>query len=103
MQIPIAARWQPARSVPTASALTFADGMAVRVPDMTALDVIRRGADRMVEVSDNEIAEAIRVGGSCGPVKRTRAAARSGCGYPERAEHRSELDANRPGRGRATR
>jgi threonine dehydratase len=49
------------RSVPTSSALTFADGMAVRVPDVTALDVIRRGADRIVEVSDNEIAEAIRV------------------------------------------
>ena len=49
------------RSLPTASAFTFADGIAVRVPDITALDVIRRGADRMVEVSDNEIAEAIRV------------------------------------------
>ena len=48
-------------SMPTSSALTFADGMAVRVPDETALDVIRRGADRIVEVSDDEIAEAIRV------------------------------------------
>jgi threonine dehydratase len=49
------------RIVPTASALTFADGMAVRSPDATALDLIRRGADRIVEVSDNEIAEAVRV------------------------------------------
>ena len=49
------------RVVPTNSALTFADGMAVRLPDATALDVIRRGADRIVEVSDDEIAEAIRV------------------------------------------
>ena len=49
------------RIAPTASALTFADGMAIRVPDATALDVIRRGADRIVEVSDNEIAEAVRV------------------------------------------
>jgi len=49
------------RIAPTASALTFADGMAVRVPDATALDVIRRGADRIVEVSDNEIAETVRV------------------------------------------
>jgi threonine dehydratase len=43
------------------SALTFADGMAVRVPDETALAVIRRGAERIVEVSDDDIAEAIRV------------------------------------------
>ena len=49
------------RIAPTASALTFADGMAVRVPDATALDVIRRGADRIVEVSDSEIAEAVRL------------------------------------------
>lgn len=47
--------------VTTNSAHTFADGMAVRVPDGTALEVIRRGADRIVEVSDDEIAEAIRI------------------------------------------
>ena len=47
--------------VPTDSALTFADGMAVRVPDATALEVIRRGAERIVEVSDDEVAEAIRI------------------------------------------
>jgi threonine dehydratase len=47
--------------VPTSSALTFADGMAVRAPDATALEVIRRGAERIVEVADAEIAEAIRV------------------------------------------
>jgi threonine dehydratase len=49
------------RVVETNSALTFADGMAVRVPDATALEVIRRGAERIVEVSDDEIAEAMRV------------------------------------------
>jgi len=48
------------RVVETNSALTFADGMAVRVPDPTALEVIRKGAERVVEVSDDEIAEAIR-------------------------------------------
>ena len=32
--------------VSTNSALTFADGMAVRVPDPTALEVIRKGAER---------------------------------------------------------
>jgi threonine dehydratase len=46
--------------VPTNAALTFADGMAVRVPDAEALAVIRKGAERIVEVSDDEIAEAIR-------------------------------------------
>jgi threonine dehydratase len=43
------------------SAATFADGMAVRIPDATALDIIRRGAARLVEVTDDEVAEAIRV------------------------------------------
>lgn len=47
--------------VPTTSALTFADGMAVRVPDAKALEIIRNGAERIVEVSDDEIAEAIRI------------------------------------------
>jgi threonine dehydratase len=49
------------RIVPTNSAFTFADGMAVRAPDVTALEIIRRGADRVVEVSDDEVAEAIRI------------------------------------------
>lgn len=49
------------RVVATNSAATFADGMAVRVPDAAALDIIRRGAERIVEVTDGEIAEAIRV------------------------------------------
>jgi threonine dehydratase len=49
------------RVVQTESALTFADGMAVRVPDAEALEVIRRGAERIVEVSDDQVAEAIRI------------------------------------------
>jgi threonine dehydratase len=49
------------RPVYTNSALTFADGMAVRVPNATALEVIGRGSERIVEVSDGEIAEAIRI------------------------------------------
>ena len=53
-------RGRPSPCRPT-SALTFADGMAVRVPDATALEVIRRGAERIVEVSDDEIAEAMRI------------------------------------------
>jgi threonine dehydratase len=46
--------------VATNSALTFADGMAVRVADATALEAIRKGAERIIEVTDDEIAEAIR-------------------------------------------
>ena len=49
------------RIVSTNSAATFADGMAVRMPDPAALEIIRQGADRVIEVSDDEIAEAIRI------------------------------------------
>lgn len=45
---------------PTNSARTFADGMAVRVPDPLALEIIRKGADRIIQVSDEEVASAIR-------------------------------------------
>jgi len=47
--------------VPTNAARTFADGMAVRVPDATALEMIRRGAERIVEVTEDEIAATIRL------------------------------------------
>jgi threonine dehydratase len=46
--------------VRTNSCDTFADGMATRVPDEEALAVIRKGAARIVLVSDDEIAAAIR-------------------------------------------
>ncbi len=49
------------RIVPTNSALTFADGVAVRAADPAALEIIKKGAERIVEVSDEEIAEAIRI------------------------------------------
>ncbi|SEE88168.1 threonine dehydratase [Rhizobiales bacterium GAS191] len=49
------------RVVPVNSLSTFADGVAVRVPDAQALALIRKGAERVVEVSEDEIAEAIRV------------------------------------------
>ncbi len=48
------------RPVETKTADTFADGMAVRVPVPAALDVIRRGAARIVEVTEAEIEEAMR-------------------------------------------
>ncbi len=53
--------FQTGRVTPTNSARTFADGMAVRGPDQTALDIIRAGAEGVVEVSDDEVAEAIRI------------------------------------------
>jgi threonine dehydratase len=40
---------------------TFAEGMAVRVPSEEAFEVIRKGAARIVEVSDDELAEAMRL------------------------------------------
>ena len=49
------------RIVPTNSAQTRADGMATRTPNPDAFDLIRRGAARIVEVSDDEVAEAIRI------------------------------------------
>jgi threonine dehydratase len=44
----------------TNTAATFADGMACRVPDPLALDVLKRGAARIVQVSEDEIADAMR-------------------------------------------
>jgi threonine dehydratase len=48
------------RVVSTDTGDTFADGMATRVPDAEAFEVIRRGADRVVTVSENEMVEAMR-------------------------------------------
>ncbi len=48
------------RVVATNQAETQADGMATRVPDAEALDVIWRGVARIVLVSDDEIGAAIR-------------------------------------------
>ncbi len=49
------------RLVETNSANTFADGMAVRVPVQEAFDVYSKGAERIIAVSDDEVAEAIRL------------------------------------------
>ncbi|MSP77436.1 MAG: threonine dehydratase [Rhodospirillaceae bacterium] len=46
--------------VATNSADTMADGMAVRGPDAEALEVILKGADRIVQVSDDEVMAAMR-------------------------------------------
>jgi threonine dehydratase len=46
--------------VTTATSATLADGMATRIPDPDALATIRRGASRIVQVTDDEIGLAIR-------------------------------------------
>src|ERR1700712_2878462 len=46
--------------VKTNSSNTLADGMATRVPDAEALAIIRRGASHIVQVTDDEIAAAMR-------------------------------------------
>ena len=48
------------RVVTTNQADTRADGMATRIPDEEALEVIWKGAERVVLVSDDEIAAAVR-------------------------------------------
>jgi threonine dehydratase len=49
------------RVVPHDVAPTIADGMACRIPVQDALDTIRAGVERVVEVTDDEIEEAMRV------------------------------------------
>jgi threonine dehydratase len=46
--------------VNTNSSNTLADGMATRSPDADALAIIRKGASRIVQVTDDEIGVAIR-------------------------------------------
>jgi len=53
--------FEAGRPVPTASAQTFADGLACRDPQAQPLKIIRQGAARIVRVSDDEIADAIRI------------------------------------------
>lgn len=48
------------RPVASESAATFADGMAVRVPHPEAVAAINAGAARVVEVDEDEIADAMR-------------------------------------------
>jgi threonine dehydratase len=49
------------RPISTNSADTMAGGLAVRVPDPAALDIICRGAARIVAVSEKEIRRAMRI------------------------------------------
>src|SRR3984957_6703230 len=47
--------------VTTENCNTLADGMATRIPDPDSLVIIRKGASRIVQVSDDEIGQAIRI------------------------------------------
>jgi threonine dehydratase len=47
--------------VPWPTALTFADGLATREPNAQAIAAVCRGVSRWVEVSEDEIAEAMRI------------------------------------------
>jgi threonine dehydratase len=49
------------RLVETNNANTFADGMAVRIPVADAYDIYSKGAERIIAVSDDEVAAAIRL------------------------------------------
>lgn len=49
------------RPVQTATARSFADGMACRDPQPEPLEIIMKGAARIIRVSEDEIAEAIRI------------------------------------------
>lgn len=52
--------FEAGKVVTTNSASTFADGVAVRVPKPEPVALIRKGADRIVRVSDDEIEAAVR-------------------------------------------
>lgn len=56
----VALSFEQGRPVPTNSAATFADGMACRDPVADPVDIICRGAARIVRVTEDEIAGAIR-------------------------------------------
>lgn len=49
------------RAVNASSAATFADGIATRQPDPAAIAAICRGAARIVQVTEDEIAAAMRI------------------------------------------
>ena len=53
--------FEAGRLIETESSKTFADGMAVRVPVAEAFDIYSRGAERIVTVTDDEVAEAMRI------------------------------------------
>jgi threonine dehydratase len=57
----VALSFAAGKPVPTETARTFADGLACRDPQPEALAIIAKGATRILRVSEDEIAEAIRL------------------------------------------
>jgi threonine dehydratase len=53
--------WRAGQIIETKDAHTFADGVATRVPAKLTFEIIRRGVDEIVLVSDSEIIRAIRL------------------------------------------
>ena len=53
--------FEAGKPIATNSADTFADGTAVRIPHPEALEIILAGTERVIAVSEDEIAEAMRL------------------------------------------
>lgn len=53
--------FEAGRAIEAPVSTLLADGMACRVPDDDALAIIRREVDQIVAVSDDEVAEAMRI------------------------------------------
>ena len=57
----VAQSFEAGRIIETETANTFADGMACRVPSADAMEIINKGAARIVRVTDKEVADAVRL------------------------------------------
>ena len=112
----VALSFEQRRPVPTNSSATFADGMACRDPVAEPIDIICRGAARIVRVTEDEIAAAMRAyyedthnrrrGGGRGAARRPDAGARANAGQargtdPERRQYRPRGVRGGPGRANA--
>ena len=53
------------RPVESPVSTNIADGMACRIPELSALELIWKGVERIVQVSDTEIAESMRIMYEC--------------------------------------
>jgi threonine dehydratase len=52
--------FEAGHAVETNSADTFADGVACRAPDPTAVEIVNRGAERIVRVAEEDFRDAMR-------------------------------------------
>lgn len=57
--------WQAGKAVEAPVSTVLADGMACRAPDAASLEVVLRYAEDVIAVSDEEVAEAMRVMYAC--------------------------------------